>query len=131
MDQQQQQPAKPEDLVHKLKPWWGVAIVGLLALGAMGGALAIHYAGEITPAKKVANYQKADDSWIDHEPDRVAHASASTTPAASSVRHPRLRRRPRRCRPINRRGKTTCRPRCRIRKSSSAASGTRRRSRPT
>jgi type IV secretory pathway VirB10-like protein len=83
MEQQEQHPAKPEDLVHKLKPWWGVAIVGLLALGAMGGALAIHYAGEITPAKKVANYQKADDSWIDHEPDRVAHASASSTPAAS------------------------------------------------
>jgi len=84
MEQQEQQPTKPEDLVRKLKPWWGVAIVGLLALGAMVGALAIHYAGLVTPAKKVANYQKADDSWIDHEPDRVAHAAASTIPAASS-----------------------------------------------
>jgi type IV secretory pathway VirB10-like protein len=50
----------------------------------MGGALAIHYAGEFAPAKKVVNYQKADDSWIDHEPDRVAHASGSTPSDASS-----------------------------------------------
>jgi type IV secretory pathway VirB10-like protein len=84
MDQQQQQPAKAEDLVRKLKPWWGIALVGLLALGAMGAALAIHYAGQVTTAKKLATYQKADDSWIDHEPDRVAHAAASTTSAASS-----------------------------------------------
>jgi type IV secretory pathway VirB10-like protein len=84
MEQQEQQPAKAEDLVRKLKPWWGVALVGLLALGAMGAALAIHYAGQVTTAKKLATYQKADDSWIDHEPDRVAHAAASTTPAASS-----------------------------------------------
>jgi hypothetical protein len=84
MDQQQQQPTKAEDLVRKLKPWWGIALVGLLALVAMGAALAIHYAGQVTTAKKLASYQKADDSWIDHEPDRVAHAAASTTPAASS-----------------------------------------------
>jgi len=84
MEQQEQHPAKAEDLVHKLKPWWGVAILGLLAVGAMGAALAIHYAGLVTPATTVANYQKADDSWIDHEPDRVAHAAASTTSGASS-----------------------------------------------
>jgi type IV secretory pathway VirB10-like protein len=84
MERQQQQPAKAEDLVRKLQPWWGVALVGLLALGAMGAALAIHYAGQVTTAKKVENYQKADGSWIDHEPDRVAHATALTTPAAST-----------------------------------------------
>jgi hypothetical protein len=83
MDQQQQQPAKAEDLVRKLKPWWGIALVGSLALGAMVGALAIHYAGQVTPPGKIADYQKADDSWIDHEPDRVAHTAVSTAPAAS------------------------------------------------
>jgi type IV secretory pathway VirB10-like protein len=83
MEQQEQQPAKAEDLVRKLKPWWGVALVGLLALGAMGAALAIHYAGQVTTARKLATYQKADDSWIDHEPDRVAHATASTSPTAA------------------------------------------------
>jgi type IV secretory pathway VirB10-like protein len=84
MEQQPEQPLKAEQLVRKLKPWWGIAIAGLLALGAIGGALAIHYAGELTPAKKMVNYQKADDSWIDHEPDRVAHESASTAPNANS-----------------------------------------------
>ena len=49
----------------------------------MGGALAIHYAGQVTQPKKNANYQKADDSWIDHEPNRVAHAEASAAIAQS------------------------------------------------
>src|SRR5260370_33882983 len=84
MDQQQQQPARPEDLVRRLKPWWGLAIAGLLGLGTMGGVLAIHYAGQVTQAKRNVSYQKADDSWIDHEPNRVAHAEASTaSPSAS------------------------------------------------
>jgi type IV secretory pathway VirB10-like protein len=87
MDQQQQQnpkqPARAEDLVRKLKPWWGAAIAGLLSAGVMGGVVAIHYAGTVAPAKKEVSYQKADDSWIDHEPDRVAHAAASVASAAS------------------------------------------------
>jgi type IV secretory pathway VirB10-like protein len=84
MDQQQPQTAKPEDLVRRLKPWWGLAIAGLLGLGTMGGVLAIHYAGQVTQAKRNVSYQKADDSWIDHEPNRVAHAEASTaSPSAS------------------------------------------------
>src|SRR6266852_3261388 len=82
--QQQQQPARPEDLVRRLKPWRGVTIVGLLGLGTMGGALAIHYAGQVTQAKKNVSYQKADDSWIDHEPNRVAHAEASAAPVSPS-----------------------------------------------
>ncbi len=88
MEQDQQQalpqPAKPQDLVQKLKPWWGVTIIAMLTAGTVGGALAIHYAGQVAPAKKLVSYQKADDSWIDHEPDRVAHAEASATPAPSS-----------------------------------------------
>ena len=88
MDQQQQQPAKPEDLVRKLKPWWGVAIAGLLSAGVMGGVIAIHYAGQIAPAKKSVSYQKADGSWIDHEPDRVAHAEASVARVASPTPTP-------------------------------------------
>lgn len=92
MDQQQRQnlkqPARAEDLVRKLKPWWGVAIAGLLSAGVMGGVVAIHYAGQIAPAKKPVSYQKADGSWIDHEPDRVAHAEASAAPAASPTSTP-------------------------------------------
>jgi type IV secretory pathway VirB10-like protein len=84
MDQQQEQPARPEDLVRRLKPWWGLAIAGLLGIGTIGGVLAIHYAGQVTQAKRNVSYQKADDSWIDHEPNRVAHAEASTgSPSAS------------------------------------------------
>ncbi|GEM_PF-2998067 len=87
MDQNQQQnpkqPVRAEELVRKLKPWWGAAIAGLLTAGVIGGVVAIHYAGQITPAKKAVSYQKADDSWIDHEPDRVAHPAASAAPAAS------------------------------------------------
>jgi type IV secretory pathway VirB10-like protein len=88
MDQNQQQAKQPEDLVRKLKPWWGVAIAGLLSVGVMGGVIAIHYAGQIAPAKKSVSYQKADGSWIDHEPDRVAHAAASVAAAASSTPTP-------------------------------------------
>ena len=92
MDQQQQQnpkqPAKAEDLVRKLKPWWGAAIAGLLSAGVMGGVIAIHYAEQIAPAKKAVSYEKADGSWIDHEPDRVAHAAASVAAAASSTPTP-------------------------------------------
>lgn len=84
MDQPQQQIAKPEDLVRRLKPWWGLAIVGLLGLGTMGGVLAIHYAGQVTEPKKNVSYQKADDSWIDHEPNRVAHAEAPTASPSPS-----------------------------------------------
>ena len=78
-----QQPGNPTDLVQKLKPWWGLTIIGLLAAGTVGGALAIHYAGHVMPTNKPTSYQKADDSWIDHEPDRVAHAETSAAPAAS------------------------------------------------
>jgi type IV secretory pathway VirB10-like protein len=81
---QQQQTAKPEDLVRRLKPLWGLAISGLLGLGTMGGVLAIHYAGQVTQAKKNVSYQKADDSWIDHEPNRVAQAEASTASPSPS-----------------------------------------------
>lgn len=93
MDQQQQQqnpkqPAKAENLVRKLKPWWGVAIAGMLSAGVMGGVIAIHYAGQIAPTKKSVSYQKADGSWIDHEPDRVAHAEASVAVAASPTPTP-------------------------------------------
>lgn len=88
MDQNQQPLKKPEDLVRKLKPWWGVAIAGLLSAGVMGGVIAIHYAGRIAPAKKAVSYQKADGSWIDHEPDRVAHAAASVAPATSTTPTP-------------------------------------------
>ncbi len=88
MDQQQQEtialPSRPEDLVRRLKPWWGLAIAGLLGVGTIGGVLAIHYAGQVTQAKKTVSYQKADDSWIDHEPNRVAHAEASTASASPS-----------------------------------------------
>ena len=77
MDQPQQQITKPEDLVHRLKPWWGVAIAGLLGVGTIGGVLAIHYSGQVTQPKKNVSYQKADDSWIDREPKRVAHAQGS------------------------------------------------------
>ncbi|HLW69066.1 MAG TPA: TrbI/VirB10 family protein [Candidatus Binataceae bacterium] len=88
MDQNQQPVKKPEDLVRKLKPWWGVAIAGLLSAGVMGGIIAIHYAGQIAPAKKSVSYQKADGSWIDHEPDRVAHAEASVARVASPTPTP-------------------------------------------
>src|SRR5713226_6082723 len=84
MDQQQQQPARPEDLVRRLKAWGGLAIAGLLGIGTIGGVLAIHYAGQVTQAQKNVSYQKADDSWIDHEPNRVAHADASAASASSS-----------------------------------------------
>jgi type IV secretory pathway VirB10-like protein len=83
-DAQQQQPTRPEDLVHRLKPWWGLAIVGLLGIGTMGGVLAIHYAGQVTPAKKNIDYRKADDSWIDHEPNRVTHVEASAAAPSPS-----------------------------------------------
>jgi hypothetical protein len=33
MEQQSEQPVKAEQLVRKLKPWWGIAIAGLFALG--------------------------------------------------------------------------------------------------
>src|SRR6266481_2441965 len=56
----------------------------LLGPGTMGGVLAIHYAGQVTQAKRNVSYQKADDSWIDHEPNRVAHAEASTAPVSPS-----------------------------------------------
>jgi type IV secretory pathway VirB10-like protein len=46
--------------------------------------LAIHYAGQVTQPKKNVSYQKADDSWIDHEPNRVAHAEASAASPSSS-----------------------------------------------
>jgi type IV secretory pathway VirB10-like protein len=88
MDQNQQPAKKPEDLVRKLKPWWGAAIAGLLSAGVMGGVVAIHYAGRVAPAKKPVSYQKADDSWIDHEPDRVAHAAASVASGASPTPTP-------------------------------------------
>jgi len=92
MDQQQQQnpkqPARAEELVRKLKPWWGAAIAGLLAAGVIGGVVAIHYAGQITPSKKTVSYQKADDSWIDHEPDRVAHPAASAAVVTSPTPTP-------------------------------------------
>jgi len=88
MGQQQQEtmprPSRPEDLVRRLKPWWGLAIAGLLGVGTIGGVLAIHYAGLVTQTKKNVSYQKADDSWIDHEPNRVAHAEASTAPPSAS-----------------------------------------------
>lgn len=87
MQHQEQQPlqlpARPEDLVRKLKPWWGVAIAGLLSAGVTGGVVAIHYAGQSAPKKKTVAYQKADDSWIDHEPDRVAHTEASAAHLSS------------------------------------------------
>ena len=85
MDQQQPQIVKPEQLVHKLKPWWGLVILGLLATGAVGGAVAIHYAGHVTTTSKVVSYQRADASWIDHEPDRVARAEASASSNSASV----------------------------------------------
>jgi type IV secretory pathway VirB10-like protein len=88
MDQNQQSAKKPEELVRKLKPWWGAAIAGLLAAGVIGGVVAIHYAGQITPAKKTVSYQKADDSWIDHEPDRVAHPAASAAVVTSPTPTP-------------------------------------------
>ena len=92
MDQQEQQqpmpPAEAKDLVRKLKPWWGAAVAGLLAAGVLGGVVAIHYAGAVAPPKKSVSYQKADDSWIDHEPDRVAHPAASVAPAASPTPTP-------------------------------------------
>ncbi len=93
MDQTQPQTVKPEELVHRLKPWWGLAIAGLLGVGTLGGVLAIHYAGQITQPKKNLSYQKADDSWIDHESNRVAHAEASAaspspTPAMQAVATP-------------------------------------------
>jgi len=83
LEQQQPQAIKPEHLVHKLKPWWGVAVLGLLATGAIGGAIAIHCAGQVTPIKKAVSYQRADASWIDHEPDRVAHADTSASPTSA------------------------------------------------
>ena len=52
MDQQSEQPVKAEHLVRKLKPWWGIAIASLLALGGIGGALAIHYAGAVNARKE-------------------------------------------------------------------------------
>ena len=85
MDQQQPQIVRPEQLVHKLKPWWGLVILGLLATGAVGGAVAIHYAGHVTAIRKTVSYQRADASWIDHEPDRVAHAEASASTTSASV----------------------------------------------
>lgn len=88
MEQAQQQSAKPQHIVQKLKPWWGVAIVGLLSVGVMGGVLAIHYAGHVTPTKKAVSYQKADASWIDHEPDRVARPIATTTPVSAATPTP-------------------------------------------
>jgi type IV secretion system protein VirB10 len=93
MDQPQPQTVKPEELVHRLKPWWGLAIAGLLGTGTLGGVLAIHFAGQITQPKRNVNYQKADDSWIDHEPNRVAHteassASSSPSPAVQAVATP-------------------------------------------
>jgi type IV secretory pathway VirB10-like protein len=92
MDQEQQQnpkqPTRAENLVRKLKPWWGVAIAGMLSTGVTGGVIAIHYAGRIAPARKSVSYQKADGSWIDHEPDRVAHAEASAAPAVSPTSTP-------------------------------------------
>ena len=33
MGQTQQQSVKPEQLVHRLKPWWGLTIAGLLGAG--------------------------------------------------------------------------------------------------
>jgi len=84
MDQAPQQSVKPEQLVHRLKPWWGLAIAGLLGVGMIGGVFAIHNAGQVTQAKKSVSNQKADDSWIDREPNRVAHAEASVaTPSPS------------------------------------------------
>ncbi|MBV8136054.1 MAG: hypothetical protein JO121_10545, partial [Deltaproteobacteria bacterium] len=65
MDQPQQQITKPENLVRRLKPWWGLTIAGLLGVGTIAGVLAIHYSGQVTQAKKNVSYQKADDSWID------------------------------------------------------------------
>jgi type IV secretory pathway VirB10-like protein len=92
MDQQEKQkpmrPAEAKELVRKLKPWWGAAIAGLLAAGVIGGVLAIHYAGAVAPPKKSVSYQKADDSWIDHEPDRVAHPAASVASATSPTPTP-------------------------------------------
>jgi hypothetical protein len=77
MDQAQQQSVKPQQLVHRLKPWWGLTIAGLLAAGMIGGLLAIHNAGQVTQTTKSVSNQKADDSWIDREPNRVAHTEAS------------------------------------------------------
>src|SRR5579875_70343 len=92
MDQNQQQnpkqPVRAEELVRKLKPWWGAAIAGLLSAGVIGGVVAIHYAGGVAPAKKAVSYQKADDSWIDHEPDRVAHPAASAAVVTSPTPTP-------------------------------------------
>ena len=36
-----QQPGNPTKLVQKLKPWWGLTIIGLLSAGTVGGAVAI------------------------------------------------------------------------------------------
>jgi type IV secretory pathway VirB10-like protein len=77
MDQAQQHSVKPQQLVHRLKPWWGLTIAGLLAAGMIGGLLAIHNAGQVTQTTKSVSNQKADDSWIDREPNRVAHTEAS------------------------------------------------------
>lgn len=89
MDQEQRQEVvKPEDLVHKLRPWWGIAIASLLSLGITGGVIAIHFAGAVTPAKKEVSYQKADDTWIDREPDHAAHTESSVAPAASATATP-------------------------------------------
>jgi type IV secretory pathway VirB10-like protein len=85
VDQQQPQIVKPEQLVRKLKPWWGLVILGLLTIGAVGGAVAIHYAGHVTVTRKAVSYQRADSSWIDHEPDRVAHAAAAATSTSAGI----------------------------------------------
>ena len=84
MNSAQQQTVKPEQLVRRLKPWWGLAIAGLLGVGMIGGMVAIHDAGQVTPTKKSVSDQKADDSWIDREPNRVAYTEASAaTPSPS------------------------------------------------